>query len=57
VLIATVHDEILVDSPLEIVKAVEQAMTTVMSQPWPELGNMILPISIGAESSWGDFEE
>lgn len=55
-LIATVHDEILCDSPAEIAEDVKQAMITVMSQPWPELGNMVLPISIGIESSWGDFE-
>jgi DNA polymerase I-like protein with 3'-5' exonuclease and polymerase domains len=57
VLIATVHDEILCDSPAEIADDVELAMSTVMSQPWPELGNMVLPISIGQEASWGDFED
>jgi DNA polymerase I-like protein with 3'-5' exonuclease and polymerase domains len=56
VMIASVHDEILCDTPPELTQAVHDAIVTVMSQPWRELGNMILPISIGAERSWGDFE-
>jgi uracil-DNA glycosylase family 4 len=56
VMIASVHDEILCDSPPDLVEKVLSAMTTVMSQPWKPLGNMVLPISIGAEKSWGDFE-
>lgn len=56
VMIASVHDEILVDSPVELAEAVKVCMETVMVQPWEELGGMSLPISIGVENSWGDFE-
>jgi uracil-DNA glycosylase family 4 len=56
VMIASVHDEILVDSPPDLVEEVTHAMQTVMSQEWKELGGMILPISIGAYDSWGDAE-
>lgn len=56
VMIASVHDEILCDSPPEKVAEVQQAMTTVMSQCWPELGNIFFPISIGNYKSWGDAE-
>lgn len=57
VMIASVHDELLCDSPGELAEEVQKAMTTVMSQPWKQLGGMVLPISIGAEKSWGDFED
>jgi DNA polymerase I-like protein with 3'-5' exonuclease and polymerase domains len=55
-LIASVHDELLVDSPPEKVKESHDAMVKVMSQPWRELNNMEFPISIGDFDSWGDAE-
>ena len=55
-LIVSAHDELLVDSPPEIVDESQQAMKTVMGQPWRELGGMVFPIAIGQYFSWGDAE-
>jgi uracil-DNA glycosylase family 4 len=55
-MIASVHDEILCDSPAELAEETKNCMTTVMTQPWREIGGMVFPISIGIKDSWGDFE-
>ena len=55
-MIASVHDEILVDSPIEVAEESKNALQIVMSQPISELGGMIIPISIGIFDSWGDAE-
>jgi DNA polymerase-1 len=56
VMIASVHDEILCDTPPELTDQVQTSMLTVMSQPWKELGGMSFPVSIGNYDSWGDAE-
>lgn len=56
ILIASIHDELLVDSPKELVEECKNAVRTVMSQPIRELGGMVFPISIGDFASWGDAE-
>jgi hypothetical protein len=55
-LITQVHDELLLDSPPEYVEETLNAVSTAMGQPWKELGDMKLPISIGDFASWGDAE-
>lgn len=50
-----VHDELVVETETE--EAVEPtiaAMKEVMTQPWPELNNLSLPIGIGKGLSWGE---
>ena len=56
-LIATVHDELLIDAPADLVAKCLECLKITMGQPWPELGNLVLPISIGAYASWGDAEQ
>jgi uracil-DNA glycosylase family 4 len=55
-LVLQVHDSLLIESPPELVDEVVHALRVVMEQPWPELGNMILPIEIKTGSDWGSME-
>ena len=53
-LIIQVHDELVVDSPPELVGEVKKALRTVMTQCWKELDGLSLPVSIAEGESWGD---
>jgi uracil-DNA glycosylase family 4 len=56
-LLLSVHDELDFEYPEEIEKPLIQTVKKVMLQPWPELGGMVLPISISTSpSSWGELE-
>lgn len=54
VLFIQVHDELVVDSPKDLVRQVQDTLRTVMSQPWSQLKGMSLPVAIEEGISWGD---
>jgi len=56
-LVLQVHDELVIDCPSELVDQTKKILNEVMTQPWPELENLSLPIGIGVGNSWGDCEE
>jgi hypothetical protein len=52
-----VHDELVVETTTEAaVEPTIQAMTTVMTQGWPELNGLSLPVGIAKGLSWGECE-
>lgn len=56
-LIAQVHDELVVETTTaEQVQPCLDVLRTVMTQPWPELGGLKLPIGEAYGDSWGDCE-
>lgn len=55
VLFIQVHDELVVDSPPELVVEVKQTLKEVMEQPVKELGGIVLPVSVDHGPSWGDM--
>lgn len=54
ILFIQVHDELVVDSEPEVVAEVKRVLRLVMTQPWPELKGLSLPIAIEDGESWGD---
>jgi DNA polymerase I-like protein with 3'-5' exonuclease and polymerase domains len=56
ILFIQVHDEAVVDCPLEQVEETKRILTKVMTQPWPELQGLSLPIAIEYGDSWGDCQ-
>jgi uracil-DNA glycosylase family 4 len=56
-LLAQVHDELLCETAnAELVEPTFNALRTVMTQPWPELNGLSLPIGEAVGDSWGDCE-
>jgi uracil-DNA glycosylase family 4 len=56
-LLAQVHDELLTETDnAELTPRVLEVLTKVMTQPWPELDGLSLPIGTGVGDSWGDCE-
>lgn len=56
-LLAQVHDELLTETENEeMVPHTFEVLTKVMTQPWPELNGLSLPIGTGVGASWGDCE-
>lgn len=56
-LLAQVHDELLTETEnADLVKPTLDTLTKVMTQPWPELNGLSLPIGTGVGASWGDCE-
>lgn len=56
-LIAQVHDELLTETEsAELVDPTLQVLRKVMTQPWPELNGLSLPIGTAVGDSWGDCE-
>lgn len=56
-LLAQVHDELLTETEnAELVPETLDVMIEVMTQPWPELDGLSLPIGKGVGDSWGDCE-
>lgn len=57
ILFVQVHDELVVDTPNEdVLNKTTNIMTEVMTQPWPELDMLSLPIGKGSGNSWGECE-
>lgn len=54
ILFIQVHDELVVDSPKERVEEVKRILNKIMTQPWPELKGLTLPVAIEVGESWGD---
>jgi uracil-DNA glycosylase family 4 len=56
-LLAQVHDELLTETPsAELVDPTLEVLRKVMTQPWPELNGLSLPIGTGVGDSWGDCD-
>lgn len=56
-LLAQVHDELLTETEsAELVEPTLSVLRKVMTQPWPELNGLSLPIGTGVGDSWGDCE-
>jgi len=56
-LLAQVHDELVVETETaEQVQPCLDVLREVMTQPWPELGGLSLPIGEAYGDSWGDCE-
>jgi DNA polymerase I-like protein with 3'-5' exonuclease and polymerase domains len=53
-LLLQVHDSLIFECPTEMVDQLVEVVTRVMTQPWPELGGMSIPIGIKIGESWGD---
>lgn len=52
-LLLQVHDSLVLESPPELVSEVTGILKTVMQQPWSQLRNIVIPISIKVGDSWG----
>lgn len=56
-LLAQVHDELLTETEnANLVAPTFEVLTKVMTQPWPELNGLSLPIGTGVGDSWGDCD-
>jgi uracil-DNA glycosylase family 4 len=56
-LLAQVHDELLCETEnADQVKPTLEVLTRVMTQPWPELDGLSLPIGTADGDSWGDCD-
>lgn len=56
-LLAQVHDELLTETEsAELVEPTLNVLRKVMTQPWPELNGLSLPIGTAFGDSWGDCE-
>lgn len=51
-LLATVHDEVLAESPRGAVAETARIMKQHMEQPWPELGGLSVPVKIKVGENW-----
>lgn len=54
ILFIQVHDELVIDCKPEVAKETVQILERVMTQPWPELNNLSLPIGKAEGASWGE---
>lgn len=55
-LLLSVHDELVLEYPIEIREQVKQAVSQVMTQPWGPLGGLAFPVGIHTSSeSWGEM--
>lgn len=54
ILFIQVHDELVVDCKPDVVDETLTILRKVMTQPWPELGNISLPIGEAVGASWGE---
>lgn len=55
-LLVQVHDALVFEAPEELVSEVVSTVRDVMEQPWRELGNYVLPVSVAVGDSWGEVE-
>lgn len=55
-LLLQVHDALVLEAPEDMVEDVVRILKKVMEQSWPELGGLVLPISIAVGDSWGELE-
>ncbi len=56
-LLATVHDSIVAECwPSELATTVG-VIRSVMEQPWPELGGLVIPVSVKVGPNWGELQE
>lgn len=58
-LLLQVHDSLIVEAPKHMTRQVAEIMHTVMTQPWPELGGMSIPVELEVAepgASWGECE-
>jgi DNA polymerase-1 len=53
-LLLQVHDSLVFECPPDIVDDLVATVKLVMEQPWPELGGMVIPISVKVGDAWGD---
>jgi DNA polymerase-1 len=53
-LLVQVHDSLVGDYPIQIEAEVISTLTSVMSQPWPELGGYAIPVEPKIGPSWGE---
>ena len=52
-----VHDELVAETETaEQVESTVAVMNRVMTQPWPELGTLSLPVGVGVGLSWGECQ-
>ena len=56
-LLLQVHDSLLLEYPRVMRDEVVNAVKKVMTQGWPELGGMAVPISLEVGSSWAEMEK
>ncbi len=57
-LVLQVHDSLLVECPFALREQVIECMKTVMSQPWPELAGLSIPVDIkvgNPSDSWAEL--
>ena len=55
-LLLQVHDELLLEMPNDLIPEVARILRRVMTQPWKELGGLVLPVEIKVGQSWADAE-
>ena len=59
-LLIQVHDSLLFEFPASLTDEVIHAVNLVMTQPWPELGGMIIPVEMklgNPGDSWGELKK
>ena len=53
-IVGTVHDEVLVDHPIEMKSVVEEWVKDCMEREW--LPGLVIPVDVGSsEISWGEI--
>lgn len=56
-LLMQVHDELVGEAPAELVPEVRRVVTKVLTQPWPELGGLSLPVNFAAGENWFEMTD
>lgn len=49
-----VHDSFVGECPAELMDEIQDTLTRVMTQPWPELGGFSIPVEFKSGPSWGE---
>lgn len=55
-LLATVHDSVLLESERSQAPRVVEVVRSVMEQPWPELGGLVVPVAVKMGERWGSMD-
>lgn len=56
-LILQVHDSLVVEFPATMLGQIAATVKRVMMQPWPELGNLVIPIAAEVGENWGPADK